>query len=181
MTKIKEWLSKLSTRERIIVAVTTAVFGLAAMDRLVYQAIIHQFDALDQEIQAHESQIRKNLRSLAARQRTIQEHTRYTESLAAAGSDEEETSRMLGELEGLARESHLALINMKPQQIVPLGFGKRYAVEIEVRGEMAGLIQFLYALRHSKSLLSGEQFRLTNDKAAESVRGHLSITKTVIS
>ena len=180
MKKIIQWLSKLSPRERAVLMATAAVFFAAAVDRFVYQPIVRQFAALDQEIQASEHQVRKNLRALAVRERILGAHKQSQAYLSAPGSDEEETSRLLSEIEGLARKSQLAILNMKPQQIVALGFGKRYAVEIEVKGAMASLIQFLYGLRHSKALLSGEQFRLTNDKAPDSVRGSLSIIKTVL-
>lgn len=179
MTKLKQWFSKLSRRERTILVLTSVVVCLAAIDRFIYQPITRQFVSLDLEIQTSEHQIRKNLRALAIRERVIQEHRKFTVFQTSAGSDEEETSRLLSEVEGLARESDLYLINMKPQAIVKSEVGKRYAVEIEIKGEMADLIRFLYGLHHSKHLLIGEQFRLASEKAA--VRGYLSITKTVIS
>lgn len=180
MKKITQWLSKLSTRERTILTVTAVVFFAAAADGLVAQPILRQFQAMDQEILAAEHQVRKNLRALAVRERILESHKQSQTRRSTLGTDEEETSRLLSEIESLARASELAILNMKPQQIVPLGFGKRYAVEIEVRGDMGSLIQFLYGLHRSKAILSGEQFRLTNDKGPDSVRGSLSIIKTVL-
>lgn len=150
------------------------------MDRLVYQPITHRFEVLHQEIQAQERQLRKNRGYLSARERIMEEHKRYQDYLIRAGSDEEETSRLLSEIEGLARKSDLSLTNLKPQLVTTFDFGKKYSVEIEVKGEMAQLIKFLYGLHQSKYLLNNQQFRLTKDKSSSSVKGYLSITKTAI-
>ncbi len=163
----------------ILILVVIFLCG-ALMDRLVYLPILQRFDALDQETRLQEYQLVKNRGYLAVRERMIEEHKRVTDTLSPAGSDEEETSRLFSEVEGLARESELSITNMKPLLIVPSDFGKKYSVEIEVKGEMVHLIKFLHGLHRSNYLLSNPQFRLTKEKSSSSVRGYLSITKTVL-
>lgn len=178
--KIKEYLSKLSNREKLILAVAIAVlFGLL-IDRSIYQPIAKRFERLDQEIQTQERLHRKNLRYVAVHERIMEEHKRYTGDLSVTGSDEEETARLLNEVEEITRKSGLSIVNMKPQPSRTLDFVKKYAVEIEIRGEMVDLVQFLHELHSSKHLLSSDRIRLSGEKIGSSVVGYLSITKTVL-
>lgn len=178
--KIKALVSKLSKRERINLILAVILLLGVLIDRLVYQPIASRFEAFNQEIQAQEQKLRKNRGYLAARERILEEHKIYMGYLSRAGSDEEETSRLLSEVEGLARESDLFITNMKPQVVAPPDFEKQYSIEIEFKGEMAQLIKFLYGLHQSKYLLNNQQFRLTKDKSSSSIKGYLSITKTVL-
>lgn len=148
------------------------------MDRIVYQPVIHRFDLLDSAVQAEENHLRKNLGYLAARERVAREHKKYADYFLSAGSDEEETSALLSEVESLARKADLLVANMKPQPVTTTEVGKRYSVEIEIKGGMEDIIRFLYGLHHSKYLLSNPQFRLAKEKG--SVKGSLSVAKMVV-
>jgi Tfp pilus assembly protein PilO len=178
--KLKGFLSKLSKRERVIVSFTTIFLLVVLMDRLVYQPILHGFERLNQEIQAEESRLIKNLGYLASREHIMAEHKRYADYFARAGSDEEETSSLLSEVEGLARESELFVTNMKPQPVKALDFAKKYSVEVEIKGGMVQIIQFFHGVYRSNHLLSNQQLRLTKDKSSGLVKGYLSITKTLL-
>jgi len=67
MTKLKEFFSKLSKRERLILYSALLVVFIGALDRLFYRPMMNLFDELDQEIVLQQNQLRKNMRYLAAR------------------------------------------------------------------------------------------------------------------
>ena len=180
MEKIKQFLLKLSKRERLILFVAGVVFFGLLVDRLIYRPITHRFEKLDQEIQEQERQLRKNLRYVAVHERIMEEHEKHTAALSSAGSDEEETASLLNELEEITRKSGLSIINMKPRSSTTLDFVKKYAVEIEIRGEIVDLVEFLHELYSSEHLLNSEQIRLSGERTGSMVVGYLSITKTIL-
>ncbi len=179
MKIIKSFLSNRSSRERTVLFLAGMFLLAVLMDRVVYQPVVHRFDLLDSEVQTEENHLRKNLGYLAARERIIQEHKKYEGYFSRAGSDEEETSALLSEVESLAREADLLVANMKPQPVTTTEVGKRYAVEIEIKGDMGDIIRFIYGLHQSKYLLSNPQFRLGKERAS-AIKGSLSVAKMAV-
>lgn len=175
---IKQWFLRLSKRQKMLALVVAILLGFAVIDRLIYQPIAGQFEAVDQEIQEQERQLRKNQRYMAARQRILKEYQRYAGDIKATGSEKEEMALLLNEIEGLARQSGLSIINMKPQPTIPTEFGEKNVVDIEVEGRMDDLIKTLHGLYGSKHLLRVEKFRLASQKAGASMKGELTVTKT---
>ncbi len=181
MEKFKQFFSKLSKRERMILYASVIIVVLGSMDRLVYQPIMNLFIEVDQEIISQENQLRKNMRFLAARETISNRYSAYAAYAVTTGSDEEEVAGLLNEVEGVARKSGLALLNMKPNPAFTTEFGKQYPVEVEVETQMKELIKFIHGLQSSKYILRVQKLRLVpKGKSKAEVKGYLLINRTVI-
>jgi len=181
MEKFKQFFSKLSKRERKILYASVIIIVLGSMDRLVYQPILSLFNEVEQEILSQENQLRKNMRFLAAREAISNRYSVYAAYAVTTGSDEEEVAGLLNEVEGVARKSGLALLNMKPKPAFTTEFGKQYPVEVEVETQMKELIKFIHALQSSKYILRVQKLRLVpKGKSKAEVKGYLLINRTVI-
>jgi len=181
MEKFKQFFSKLSKRERVVLYASVIIVVLGSMDRLVYQPIMNLFNELEQEIRSQENQLSKNMRFLAAREAISNRYSAYAAYAVTTGSDEEEVAGLLNEVEGVARKAGLALLNMKPKPAITTVFGKQYPVEVEVETEMTKLIKFIYGLRNSKYILGVKKLRLVpKGKKSSQIKGYVLIQKTVI-
>ncbi|MFB3061617.1 MAG: type 4a pilus biogenesis protein PilO [Candidatus Binatia bacterium] len=181
MTKLKEFFSKLSKRERLIFYGALLVVFIGALDRLFYRPMVNLFDELDQEIVLQENQLRKNMRYLAAREAIHSRYSAYAAYSVTHGADEEEVASLLNEVEGQARKAGLSLLNIKPKPATSTEFSKQYPVEVEVEAQMKELIKFIDGLQRSKYILRVQKLRLVpKGKSKAEVKGYLLINRTVI-
>ncbi len=178
MTKLKEFFSKLSRRERLILYGALMLVFLGGLDRLFYRPMENLFLELDQEIVSLENQLRKNMRNLAIRGAIEQRYAAYS---VANGADEEEVASLLNVVEGQARKAGLSLLNIKPKPATATEVGKEYPVEVEVETRMGDLIKFIHGLLNSKYILRVQKLRLVpKGKSKAEVKGYLLINRTVI-
>ncbi len=181
MTKLKEFFSKLSRRERLILYGALMLVFLGGLDRLFYRPMENLFLELDQEIVSLENQLRKNMRNLAIRGAIEQRYSAYAAYSVANGADEEEVASLLNVVEGQARKAGLSLLNIKPKPATATEVGKEYPVEVEVETRMGDLIKFIHGLLNSKYILRVQKLRLVpKGKSKAEVKGYLLINRTVI-
>ena len=175
------FLDKLSKKEKIGVYIGAAFLLAVFLDNLVVKPVSTRVKALNMEIKTGEAQLSQYLRNLGHKDGVQKEYRKYTKYVKKGGSDEEETAKILGEIETLARSSNLILADMKPRMPRTIGFYKEYTVEIEVEGGMNSISRFLYQLNNSTQLLRAEKVRLYPKKKGLSViKGSILVTKILI-
>jgi len=175
------FLDKLSKREKIGVFLGVAFLLVVFLDNLVIKPVTARVKALNMEIKTSEAQLSRYLRNLNRKDWVLEKYQKYTKYVKKGGSDEEETAKILGEIETLARKSNLTLADMKPRMPRAIGFYKEYTVEIEVEGGMNSLASFLYQLNNSTQLLRAEKVRLyPKKKGSPVIKGSIVVTKILI-
>jgi len=175
------FLDKLSTREKIGVFLGVVFILAVFLDNLVIKPISARVKALNMEIKTNEAQLTRYLHNLSRKDWVLKEYQEYIKYVRKGDSDEEETAKVLGEIETLARESNLTLADMKPRMPRVIGFYKEYTVEIEVEGGMNSIVRFLYQLNNSTQLLRSEKLRLYQKKKSSStIKGSILVTKILI-
>jgi hypothetical protein len=181
MTKLKEFFSNLSKRERLILYGALLVVFIGAMDRLFYRPMANLFVELDQEIVLQENQLRKNMRYLAVRETIQNRYSAYAAYTVTNGAEEEEVASLLNEVEGQARKAGVSLLNIKPKPATTTEVGKQYPVEVEVETQMKELINFIHGLQSSKYILRVQKLRMVpKGKSKVEVKGYLLINRTMI-
>jgi len=110
-----------------------------------------------------------------------QEYQKYIQYVSKSGSDEEEVAKILGEIETLARQTAINLVDMKPQTTREIDFYKQYLIEVEAEGEMKDLVNFLHQLNISSQLLRAEKLRLSLPKKDSTViKSSMLISKVLV-
>jgi len=169
---------KLSQKERIGLSISFAFLALAFLDRLIIGPIKSKFRRVDQEILISEKQLGSDLRNINQKEFIAAEYEKYFEYIKRSGSDDEEVTKILGEIESLARKSSVYLGDMKPRKPREVNFNNEYAaetkiegqmykeyiVEIESEGQMPALVQLLHQLNTSTQILRVEKLRLSPTK-----------------
>jgi Tfp pilus assembly protein PilO len=135
--------------------------------------------SLNNEIRIMQLKLKKSTQTL---KRRIEIMDRY-ENIAAyvgkpRGSDEEEMTVLLSELERLASASSARITDIKPRPPKQLDYYKKYTIEVESEGDMATLTKFIYEIQNSSQLLSIEKVSLTMKSGVGSaLKTYMLVTK----
>jgi len=177
----KMFLNKLSKKERIGLFISIGFVSLALLDRLIISPINNKIQQINREIKISEKQLGCGLRNLNQKDIIAKEYQKYIQYVKTAASDEEETAKILGEIEELARRSAVYLVDIKPQLPQKIDFYKEYKVEVEAEAEMESMIKFLHRLNTSSQLLRAEKLRLSlKEKNSSIVKASILVTKILI-
>jgi len=172
---------KLSKREKIVLIVGCGLSIAAVLDIVVVSPINSNIQALEREIKVSEKQLSINLRNLGQKEFVKKEYERYSRYVGEVGSEEEETAKILSEIETLARKEGMYLRDIKPHPPKVVGFQKEYNVDIKVEGKIAIIVQFLYQLNASSQLLRAEKIRVSlKDGDSSILKASMVISKILI-
>lgn len=184
MQKIKSigaFLSLRSKREKFILYCTTVFVLGAFLDRLIISPISSKMKYLDREIKQKQTDIKRSLHILAYKDKIKDEVNRYASYLAKGESEEEETTSLLKEIEGLAGKASVYLIDLKPAGSKTEGSSKKYYANINCESQMEQLAHFVYLIETSDKLLAIEKYHIV-PKAKESsvAKWGMTISKIIV-
>ena len=176
-----KFLSNLSKREKLILYGAVFFISLTIIDRLILSPIFYKMKSLDKEIQEQESSIKNNLHILAQKDRISTESDKYASFITNSKTAEEETTSVLKEVEIMANQASVYLIDLKPIEPKTLGFYKQYSVNLNCEGQMEQIINFMYSIENAKTLLIIDRYQITPKSKESSVaRCSMTVSKIVI-
>jgi hypothetical protein len=178
---IQSFLAHLSKKEKIIFYFTVFIISLLLLDRAIIFPVFSKIKSLNKEIQDEQADIKKNLRILAQKDRILTESSKYSSFLGDSQvSDDEQVTLVLKELESLASKSSVYLVDMKPGGIRESGSSKKILINLNCEAQMEQLVDFMYNMENSNSLISIEKYQLTPKTKESSVaKCSISVYKVV--
>lgn len=178
---VTAWFGKLSSKEKTVLYIAIFFIIAAAADRLVIAPVAGKLASLDKEIADMQEAVKRDLRMLAQKDRIALESTKYKSFLAREGSEEEEFSGLMKEVETLANKTGISLLEMKPGQVKKADSAKQYQVVINAEAEFRKLAEFIYAVETSKQLLKVEKYQISpKSKEEATVKASLTISKIIV-
>ena len=178
---ISKIVSRFSNREKMILYGAAFFISIALLDRVVVGPIVDKMDSLNREIHEREVSIKRNLRILAYKDRISSEYAKYTGYLEDFESEEEEITSFLKEVETIANESAIYLIDMKPRGLQSVGSSMQYLVSLTCEAEMESIIEFMYNIENSEKLLTIEKYDISpKEKGSSSTQRTITISKSVV-
>ncbi len=181
LSGLTAWFAKLSPKEKSVLYIAAFFIVAAAADRLVIAPVAGKLASLDKEIADMEAAVKRDLRMLAQKDRIALESTKYKSFLAREGSEEEEFSGLMKEVETLANKAGVSLLEMKPGQVKQADSAKQYQVVISTEAEFRKLVEFLYGVETSKQLLKVEKYQISpKSKEEATVKASLTISKIIV-
>jgi hypothetical protein len=171
----------LSAKEKTILYAAAAFIVIAVADRVVISPVTQKLGALDKEIADMHASIKRDLHMLSQKDRIALESTKYKSFLAKEGTEEEEFSSLMKEVETLANRSRINLLDMKPGQVKTVESAKQYQVVINLEAPLKKLTEFMYAVETSKQLLKVEKFQISvKSKEEASVKSTMTISRIIL-
>ena len=178
---IKNFIDKLSPRERLVFYGAVAFVGLAVTDNLMYKPITAKMEALDREITVRESEIRKNVRILLEKDRINSEMEKYGEFLKNMPTEEQGMTSLLKEIEGLSSRSSVYVTDVKPSGIKVSGASKKYQVTLNFEAEMLQVAEFIHVVEDSNKFLTVENFQISpKSKDSSIAKVNMVISKLLV-
>jgi Tfp pilus assembly protein PilO len=178
---MKDIFTRMSVREKAGIAIAAIAVFIVFVDRFIVDPMTARMNQISREIKASEGDLRVAMELVKQKGAVSAEYKKYSAYVRKSGSDEEEQTKMLGEIEELARKSGVSIASMKPVAPKTVDFHKRYEVELEVDGEMEPVINFLYQLSNSPQLLRTERMSLNpKEKDSSIVKSKINVTKVVM-
>jgi len=175
------FLNRLSKREKIILAVALVIVGIFLSDRLVIHPLVGIFRSTDQELRDLEADVKKSVRLLSQKNRLQEEFKKYASYSVQAKSAEEEAVALLKTIEGLAGESGVNLVYVKPAAAKRGERLKEYYANLECEAQMEQLIKFFYRVESSTQLLKIKKFTLQpSAEGSTVVRCVVTISRSVV-
>ncbi len=181
--KLTAFWGRLKPRERSLATVTVVVAGICMFYRLAFVPVTDRLQGIRQELLLQRKQLAAHQRTLLQRDRVSKLYTQYAHLIQPAGldSDEEETSKLLKEIEVLARSSGVTVVNLKPKPVETTGLVKWYQVVVETEAPLAGIVRFVYEVEQSPQLLRIERLDLKQDEKTQGpLKGSCLVSKVVI-
>jgi cell division protein FtsL len=178
---LQGFLGRLNKKEKLIFYAAVVIVALLIFDRAIISPVFSKIHSLNKEISDKQSQIKKNLRILSQKDKITEQGSKYGSFLGNSQiSDDEQVTLLLKELEGLASKSSVYLVDMKPSGIKESGSSKRIMINLNCEAQMEQLVDFMYNIENSNSLISIEKYQLTPKTKESSVaKCSISVYKVV--
>lgn len=176
------FLGRLSKKEKAVFYIAIFLVSLTILDRLIISPVFSKIGSLNKAIHEKEAEIKKNLRILAQKDRILSENAKYGSSVVDSNNNEDEQiTLVLKEIEGLANKSSVYLVDMKPASAKDSGVSKKIFVNLNCEAQMEQIVDFIYNIENSNSLLSIGKYQLAPKSTESSViKCSMSVYKAIV-
>lgn len=163
----------LTRREKIILSLTIAVIIFAISFNTLINPILTKNDTLNKEIELTRTKLSKYLRLLSQKDKI--QHTLISSQPA------DRLVNALSELENLAKQANIRIIDLRPQTPKSLALYKEVPIDLRTEGTLEGYLKFIYSIENSLSLLSIRRFQLNAKPNTQTLEGSFSISQISLS
>lgn len=175
------FLTRMTPREKKIFYVAVFfIFVMFAWHGLIVPSA-GKFEELSDETFLMELKVRKAKTLIRQKDDILEEAKKFPNlERLAAGTDEEETARLLNLIEQTARNAGMSLSDVKPETVKTDKWTKRFEVNLQTESNLEQLIGFIYELEHSEQLLKIEKVETSlKDDKTSALRSQLTVVKMV--
>jgi hypothetical protein len=162
----------LTRREKLILYATAGVVAFA----LAYSCLIAPFldknAALEKRIALTTAKLNTYRRLLSQKDSLRKKYDKLYSSLKVSGREEDTLVGVLSQLESLAKEANIHLIDIRPQ--VP--GEKEVIINLKAEGTAEGYLKFIYSIEHSALLLKIKKFQLAAKAASQALEGSFTVS-----
>ncbi len=170
-------LKILSKRERTILYTTVGVFIFAVGFNFIIAPILNKNDSLSKEIILSRAKLKKYLWLLSQKDYIQGKYNKLSSTLKVSAEEPDSLVAVLTELESLARNANIRIIDIRPQAPRGSDLHKELTIDLRAEGAMTGYLNFIYNLENSLSLLRIRKFQLTAKANSAVLEGSFSISR----
>ena len=157
---MKNHLTKLSRREKVIISIAALVFLALLFNRMVVRQMAMRMHRLNKDIAYQQARLKRSLFVVSREKLISEEYQRQIRDIIQRYSDKEEKARLNSEIVQLAKKTGIFLADIKASNVEESSPYKKLTVEIEVEAKMPFLADFIYQLEKSPYLLRLEEIYL---------------------
>ncbi len=175
-------LEKLSDREKKILTAVIVVTAAVICYSFLIEPLFTRWKNTENRTKTLKVKLKKSLMLIKDKQKVDAEYAEYEKKLRSKGSDEQDMTVILDELEKIASRCGVKIASMRPKPAKRKDYYRKFTVEIETQSDMNSLMKFIYDIKHSKQMLKIERFNLNTKSSQQGViiRASIIISKIVI-
>lgn len=147
----------LTKREKLILNLTVAVFIFAIFFNFIIAPLFARNAALNKEISVYRGKLRKYVTLLSNKEAI--ENKSSSRFIAPEASSETSLVAALSQLEELAGNAGIRLIDIRPQAA---SRAREVTVDLRAQGTLDGLMKFIYNVETSLALFEIKRFQFTS-------------------
>ncbi len=163
----------LTKREKVILFLAAGLIGFSAVFNFLLLPVLRKNDALNKEVRITRSRLAKYLHLLSQKEDIQIKAGELSAGLDLSGQQKDALAVILSELEGLAKNADIRLVDVRPKA----GRGKEVTVDIKTEGDMQGYLKFIYSLENSLTLLTVSKFRISAKANSQYLEGNFSVSQ----
>lgn len=170
----------LNKREKIILWLTAGVIAFSIIFKFFIMPVLTKNDDLNKEIKLTQAKLKRSLRLLKQKDYIKSKYSKFLPLDNVSGEPQDTSVSVLSELERLAKNANIHIIEIRPETTKKLGLYKEIFVDLRAEGAMSGYLKFIYDIEHSPLLLKIKKLQLTAKSNAQTLEGSFSISQLVV-
>ncbi|MDD4899801.1 MAG: hypothetical protein PHG68_04315 [Candidatus Omnitrophica bacterium] len=165
---------QLKKGQKTIIYAVAAVLAVFLIERLFFAGLRAKIRNLNQQIKLEEANLKISMSMRKQKDKILSENNRYKTYLeiTESTSEREIISKFLREVEKIADDSGISVINLSPEnQIDKLKNCKKYNADLRAEGPGDKIFNFLNKIQSSNLLVEVDRFSIVSkDEQADSLR-----------
>lgn len=172
--------SKLSRRERFMIAAGAAALFLVLTDRLVFAPWLKYATRTRKEIYSLEDALRQQNKLFQRKPAILKDVTYYRDFLKTGQTPELEMAAFLKEMEKIAQKTGITVQEVRPLPSAALELYQEYALEVHYEAALDDWVKFVHEIAASTSLLVLDKAVLAvKEEGSDTLKGHVKVRKIV--
>ncbi len=173
------FLKQLSKREKLIFYLTTGVVTCSLGFKFILEPLFRLNTKLNQQLKVKQSQLRR-LERLSGGKSIKDEYAQALESIKMAQSLDAEMARLLSEIERIAKDSGVNILNLRPQDIEDKKLYKKFSLELKSEGANTQILQFVFFIESSPLFLKIDKLQIFGNASKGLLTANISLSRLAI-
>lgn len=171
----------LTSREKKIFFLCLIVIGFYIVYSFGYQKIKEGITAQQEVFLENEKTLRRYAQIVRSEKTIEQKFAHYAKILEQKGSDEQEMTRVLSDIEETANKVDIRISNMEPGKIKKGDFYNYFSVDIQAEGPLKKICELLYVLEGKPNYFYVDEIRIEKYAArADTLKCRLVVSRLLI-
>ena len=150
----------LSMRHRRFIIAGSVILGAGVIDLLFFSAHLRTWLELNTRLSFTKDKLVSMEEALHHRERVEALCKKFEQRILATGTDAEELSFLLKELESLTRTRKVQVKSIRPLPSQWVGNYRKFLVSLQVEGRVHNMLEFLYSVGASPKILTVESLKI---------------------
>ena len=170
----------LSLREKRILWVVVGLLAVGLPAQILVFPLLESHRDLDKKILAAQIKANKYERLIQRKDALQKKYQAISFVLKNSSGAQETIVEGLSELESLARESGIRILDIRPQLLKKDSSIKETGIELKAAANMEGFIRFIYKVERSLTLFKIKKIQLTTKPGSPMLEGSFSIARLAL-
>ncbi|MEI8350435.1 MAG: hypothetical protein WCI77_09840 [Candidatus Omnitrophota bacterium] len=167
----------ITKRERVVLSFTVGIIVFSIVFNFAISPLLNTFDTVTKEIVVARARLEKYSRLLARKEYIERIYNKFSRDISTLGQSQGSLVDVLSELEKIAKDSGVRIVDIRPQNLNDVKQQKEVLVDLRTDGAMDQHLKFIYKIENSLSLLQIRRFQLLAKPGSQSLEGAFSISQ----